>query len=61
MDSFLLGLAGSIVGGLMFIAGSWSIFLYQRSVANKAAQDFLSNLKSYAYDKAADRAVGKMN
>ena len=44
MESFLIGLSGSIVGSGLFLAGSWLIYRYQQKKALEVANNMLERL-----------------
>lgn len=55
MNSFLLGLMGSITGGLMLATIVTLLFFYEKRQSKIAANKIVNDLKSLYYDQVATK------
>lgn len=51
MESFYIGLAGSLVGGLILAGTVSALFFYEKRKAKKIADKIVNDLKSMYHDK----------
>lgn len=66
MDSFLLGLVGSLTGGIMLSIGLFVLYFYEKKQTNKLAQKLTTDLKSVYTErlmntKSTVKTSGKLN
>jgi len=54
MEAFLIGLTGSLVGGVILAATTLTILWYEKKQAKKAANDVVSQLKAMYYESVAN-------
>lgn len=54
MESFYIGLAGSLVGGFLLAGTVSALFFYEKHKAKKVAEKVVNDLKAMYQDKLAN-------